>query len=228
MPFALGIPRPSASHELGFTAGKLLCIGRNYAEHAREMNAAPLKEPVVFLKPATALVASGGVVELPPESRDVHHELELVVVIGRAARRVSESVALDCVAGYALGLDMTARDLQAAAKKAGLPWTVAKGFDTFAPLGPITPREVIGDPQHLELRLEVNGVERQRGTTADMLFPVATLIAYCSRIFTLEPGDLIYTGTPEGVAAVAPGDRLRATGTHLAPLEVTVAAAPER
>src|SRR5690606_41917506 len=154
--------------------GKLLCIGRNYAAHVREMgDVADLPtEPVVFLKPSTALVADGGRVVLPRQSADVQHELELVAVIGEGGRHVAEADALGHVAAYALGLDLTARDLQARAKASKGPWSVAKGFDTFAPLGPLTPASEIADPQTLTIRLAVNGETRQEGTTDRMIFPV--------------------------------------------------------
>ena len=202
--------------------GKLLCIGKNYARHAAEMKSAVPTEPLVFLKPASALVGDGGAVVLPPMSREVHHEVELVAVIGRGGSHISEQDALDHVGAYAVGLDMTARDLQAKAKQKGHPWSVAKGFDTFAPLGPLVPAEAIPDPQALDLRLTINGEVCQAGLTSDMVFSVATLIAHCSRIFTLEPGDLLYTGTPEGVGPVEEGDVLEATCTGLSPLRVTV------
>ncbi|MDX1420879.1 MAG: fumarylacetoacetate hydrolase family protein [Rubricoccaceae bacterium] len=206
--------------------GKLLCIGRNYAAHVHEMgDVADLPaEPVVFLKPSTALVASGGRVVLPRQSEDVHHELELVAVIGTGGKHIAESDALDHVAAYALGLDLTARDLQARSKASKGPWSVAKGFDTFAPLGPLTPAGQIPDPQALTLELRVNGEVRQHGTTDHMIFPLARLVAYLSSVFTLEPGDLVFTGTPEGVGPVHAGDRLAATGTGLHPLAVTAVA----
>ena len=218
--------------------GKILCIGRNYAEHVREMGdvAAPPAEsqggvgqPVVFLKPATALLPDGGTVVLPRQSADVHHELELVAVIGTGGRHIAESGALAHVAAYALGLDLTARDLQAAAKAAKAPWSIAKGFDTFAPLGPLFPADALGDPQAVAFELAVNGETRQAGTTADMLFPLAHLVAFLSSVFTLEPGDLIFTGTPAGVGPVRDGDVLTATGrtaagVALPPLTVTARA----
>ena len=217
------------SSGLTLTPGKLLCIGRNYAEHVREMgDVADLPtEPVVFLKPATALVGTGGEVCIPPQSSDVHHEVELVAVIGRGGKDIPEERALEYVAAYALGLDMTARDVQKKAKESRAPWAVAKGFDTFAPLGPLTDAADVRDPQALDLRLTVNGEVRQAGSTRDMIFPVARLVAYLSGIFTLEPGDLIYTGTPEGVGPVASGDVLEATaegpdGLRFGPLRVTV------
>lgn len=209
--------------------GKLLCIGRNYAEHVREMgDVADLPtEPVVFLKPATALVASGGEIVIPPQSQDVHHEVEIVAVIGRGGKDIPEEQALEHVGAYALGLDMTARDVQRKAKDQRAPWSVAKGFDTFAPLGALTDADAIADPQGLRLQLTVNGEVRQDGHARDMIFPVTFVVSYLSRIFTLEPGDLIYTGTPEGVGPVRPGDVLEATastedGVALEPLRVTV------
>ncbi len=210
--------------------GKLLCIGRNYARHAIEMEReVPIEmerevpsEPLVFLKPATALVHSGGTVVLPPQSREVHHEVELVALIGRGGRHLPRGEALAHVAGYAVGLDMTARDVQAAAKKKGHPWSVAKGFDTFAPLGSFVAASDMRDVQDLEISLAVNGETRQRGRTRDMLFPVAELVAYCPTTFTLEPGALLFTGTPEGVGPVEQGDRHEAEATGPPPLNVTV------
>lgn len=202
--------------------GKLLCIGRNYAAHAEEMASDVPKQPIVFLKPSTALVRSGRRVVLPPQSNDIHHELELVAVIGTGGRHIAAENALEHVDAYALGLDMTARDLQLAAKGDGLPWAVSKGFDTFAPLGPLQEARKISDPQNLEMELTVNKDRRQIGQTSHMVFPVAQLISYCSRIFTLEPGDLIYTGTPDGVGPVVDGDVLEASASGLGSLQVTV------
>ena len=202
--------------------GKLLCIGKNYALHADEMNSTVPTEPVVFLKPSTAIIHHGGTVVLPPMSSDVHHELELVVRIGRKGHNIDVSTALNYVDGYALGLDMTARDLQSKAKKKGHPWSVAKGFDTFAPVGDFVNPQTIVDVQNITLTLSVNGVLRQRAFTGDMVFSVSQLIAYCSKVFTLEPGDYLFTGTPEGVGPVKPGDKLECSGEGLLPLTVTV------
>ena len=201
--------------------GKLLCIGRNYAAHAREMGGAEGETPFAFLKPSTALVPDGGEIVLPRQSSDVHHELELVAVIGTEGKDIAEADALDHVAAYALGIDVTARDVQAEAKAKGRPWSAAKGFDTFAPLGPLAAAADVGDPQALELALTVDGEVRQRGTTDLMIFSVARIVADLSTVFTLEPGDLIYTGTPEGVGPIHDGARLEATGTGLPPLTVT-------
>ncbi|RMF63620.1 MAG: fumarylacetoacetate hydrolase family protein [Bacteroidetes bacterium] len=211
---------PPHGHDV--RVGKILCIGRNYAKHAAEMQSDVPEEPLVFLKPSTALVGHGGTVLLPPQSQDVHHEVELVAVMGRGGKNIPESRALEHVAAYAVGLDMTARDLQALAKKKGHPWTVAKGFDTFAPLGPLVDASQVRDPQALEISLTVNGDVRQHGHTRDMIFPVARLIAYCSQIFTLMPGDLLYTGTPEGVGPVQDGDVLEARISGFPSLRVRV------
>ena len=203
--------------------GKLICVGRNYAKHAAEMKSDVPETPVLFLKPATALVGQGGKIVLPKMSQDVHHELELVVAIGRGGKNIPLNDSLNHVDGYALGLDMTARDLQAEAKKKGLPWTVAKGFDTFAPLGPFVKAHDVHDPQDLHLELLVNGDVRQKAHTADMIFSVADLISYCSTIFTLLPGDLIFTGTPEGVGPVVDGDQLVARCSEIPDLRAKVA-----
>lgn len=205
-----------------YRPGKVLCIGRNYAKHAAEMQSDVPDVPMVFLKPTTALVGNGGAVVLPAASQDVHHEVELVVLIGTKGKAIAEADALRHVAGYAVGLDMTARDIQAAAKKKGHPWSVAKGFDSFAPLGAFAAAREVGDVQDLAIELRINGDVRQQGTTRDMIFSVAHLIAYCSTIFTLEPGDLLYTGTPEGVGPVQPGDELVARVTGLPELRVRV------
>ncbi len=202
--------------------GKVLCIGRNYAKHAAEMNAAVPAQPIIFLKPSTALIRSHEAIRLPSMTSNVHHEMELVAMIGLGGRDIPPQRSLDHVTAYAIGLDMTARDLQSEAKRMGKPWSVAKGFDTFAPLGELVPADKIGNPQELTLSLKVNGTVKQHGTTQDMIFPVAHLVSYCSKIFTLEHGDLLYTGTPEGVGPVVQGDRLEATCSRLPSLEVTV------
>jgi 2-keto-4-pentenoate hydratase/2-oxohepta-3-ene-1,7-dioic acid hydratase in catechol pathway len=220
IPFRMKITLPGTDRPT--PVGKLLCIGRNYAEHADEMGGDVPDQPMVFLKPATAVIRNEDAVQLPPQSHDVHHEVELVAVIGKEGKAIPRADALDYVSGYAVGLDMTARDLQANAKERRHPWSVAKGFDTFAPLGPITPAGSGADPQDLTLRLHVNGETRQEAHTRHMIFSVAELIHYCSQIFTLEPGDLLYTGTPSGVGPVEAGDELEATATGVEPLRVRV------
>ena len=196
------------------SAHTLFCIGRNYAEHARELNNPVPDRPVVFTKPSTTLLADGGTVVLPLVTKDVHHEVELVVAVGRGGKHIPVESALDHVAGYAIGLDMTARDIQTSLKSKSQPWELAKGLDTFAPIGNFVPAASIPDPSSLHLELKVNGEVRQSGSTADMLHSVAQLIAFLSTYFTLHPGDLIFTGTPAGVSAVNDGDRLHASLHH--------------
>jgi 2-keto-4-pentenoate hydratase/2-oxohepta-3-ene-1,7-dioic acid hydratase in catechol pathway len=207
---------------LGISVGTVFCVGRNYAAHAKELGNAVPSEPVVFLKPASALVHSGARIVRPSMSNRVDHEVEVVVALGKGGRGLSVERALDCVAGYAVGIDVTARDLQEVAKKKALPWAVSKGFDTFAPVSDFVAPALIGDGP-IEVALTVNGALRQKGSTAQMLFPIPQLISYLSTIFTLHPGDLIFTGTPEGVAPLQKGDVCVATlQGDRARLEVTV------
>lgn len=205
---------------------KILCIGRNYAEHAKEMKAEIPSAPVFFMKPSTALVSDGGVVRIPSISKDMHHEVELTVLIGTGGRHIPESEARKHIAGFGVGLDMTLRDVQAEAKKKGLPWTLAKGFDTSAPVSAFVPVDRVPNVPSLTLELKVNGQVRQRGALNDLLFPVERLIAYLSQYVALEAGDIIFTGTPEGVSQVVPGDTMQAAligGTStLAQLTVSV------
>lgn len=188
----------------------VFCIGRNYVAHAEELNNEVPDQPLVFLKPASSITYTGPI-SLPAQSKDVHHEVELVVAIGKKGREIPASKALEYVAGYAVGIDLTARDIQSEAKKNGHPWSVAKGFDTFAPLSSFVKASDVANPQNLELQLSVNGTLRQQANTGLMIFPVAELIHYLSGIFTLQPGDLIFTGTPEGVASLQHGDVVEAS-----------------
>ncbi|KAG9413703.1 hypothetical protein AC1031_012929 [Aphanomyces cochlioides] len=190
---------------------KVVAIGKNYEAHAREMGAlrAP-KEPVLFLKPTTSYVGEGGSVLLPPGIGSVHYEVELGIVIGKTGVDIEENQWRDYVAGYVLAIDMTARDLQAAAKKDGLPWTRGKCYDTFLPISDFIPSSQVTDPQNLNIWLRVDGVERQRGNTRDMVHNIPFLISHISRIMTLEEGDVIITGTPEGVGPVVPGNVMTA------------------
>jgi 2-keto-4-pentenoate hydratase/2-oxohepta-3-ene-1,7-dioic acid hydratase in catechol pathway len=190
--------------------GKIICLGRNYAEHAKEMGAEIPTEPVLFLKPPSSIIYNGEDIVRPSFSQQLHHEVELIVAIGSTGKNIPESRAFDYVLGYGVGLDMTLRDKQADAKKKGLPWSVAKGFDTSAPISEIIPKNQIPDPKKLEIRCLVNGTERQRTSISKMLFPVEKIISYCSTIFTLEEGDLIFTGTPEGVSELNDGDTIEA------------------
>jgi 2-keto-4-pentenoate hydratase/2-oxohepta-3-ene-1,7-dioic acid hydratase in catechol pathway len=203
--------------------GTIFCIGRNYVEHARELNSEVPEEPVVFLKPATSVIYEGDAIELPSKSTNVHHEVELVVALSTGGKNISEENALSHIAGYAVGIDVTARDIQQKAKEKSHPWAVSKGFDTFAPLSSFISVDKISDPQNLDLTLTVNGKQRQHDNTRLMIFPVTKLIAYLSGIFTLQPGDLIFTGTPKGVSPIKTGDNIKATlGESLATLSVTV------
>lgn len=201
----------------------IFCIGRNYAKHAEELQNVVPEKPMVFLKPASSIIYNGESIVIPPQSREVHHEVELVVAIGKTGKNIPEADALKYVTGYAIGIDVTARDIQQQAKEKSHPWSVAKGFDTFAPIGNFIASHKVADPQDLELKIDVNLETRQMGNTRDMIFPVKTLIAYLSTIFTLSPGDLIFTGTPEGVSPIEDGDKIEATlGNNLSGLSVTV------
>ncbi|NUN70460.1 MAG: fumarylacetoacetate hydrolase family protein [Bacteroidetes bacterium] len=193
-----------------FRINTIYCIGKNYADHAKEMGGDVPKEPVIFLKPNSAVISNGDPIIIPAMSSNVHHEVELTVLIGTGGKNIPLATAMRHVAGYGVGLDMTMRDRQSEAKKAGNPWAVSKGFDTSAPLSPFVAASSVPDPHALEISLSVNGTVRQRSSTEHMIFRVDVLIAYLSSIFTLCEGDIIYTGTPEGVAQVVPGDVLEA------------------
>lgn len=212
MPRGLGAGRP----------GKILCIGTNYAAHAAEMGALAGGDPVVFLKPPTALCGDGAIVRPPGPGHELHHEVELVAAIGTGGRRIPFERALEHVAAYAVGLDMTLRDLQREAKKAGRPWAIAKGFDTAAPVSAFRPAREAADPQDVLLTLKVNGTLRQEGSTKGMIVPVAGLVCFLSQHFTLESGDLIFTGTPSGVGAVREGDAIEAEAAGVGHLSVSV------
>jgi fumarylpyruvate hydrolase len=191
------------------TVRRIYCVGRNYAAHAREMGSDPDREPpFFFMKPADAIVPSGATLPFPPATRNLQHEIELVVVIGRGGHDIPAERALDHVYGYAVGLDMTRRDLQNEAKKTGRPWDMGKGFDHSAPCSAIVPASRIGHPAKGAIWVKVNGATRQEGDLAQQIWSVPETIACLSALVTLAPGDLIFTGTPEGVAAVAAGDRL--------------------
>ncbi|MEZ4746570.1 MAG: fumarylacetoacetate hydrolase family protein [Calditrichia bacterium] len=201
----------------------IFCIGRNYAEHAKELNNPVPTEPIIFTKPPSSVIHSGEKIVLPPQSKAVHHEVETVVLIGKTGKNIPESDAMNFIKAYGIGIDVTARDVQSRAKEKGHPWAVAKGFDTFAPLSDFVPASNIADAADISLHLSVNDEHRQTGNSKDMLFPIPRLIAYLSNIFTLNPGDLIFTGTPEGVGLLNEGDELVAVlGDNLATLRVSV------
>jgi fumarylpyruvate hydrolase len=195
-----------------FPVRRIFCVGRNYAEHTREMGGDPdREEPFFFTKPADAVLTGGADMPYPPKTADLHHEMELVVAIGRGGRDIAEADALGHVFGYAAGLDMTRRDLQGIAKKAGRPWDMGKGFDHSAPIGEIVPAAAAGHPDKGLIELKVNGTVRQSSDLAKQIWNVPETIAYLSGLVALAPGDLIMTGTPEGVAAVVRGDVLEGT-----------------
>ncbi|KAF5357888.1 hypothetical protein D9756_001204 [Leucocoprinus leucothites] len=189
------------------TGKKIVAIGRNYAAHAKELGNKPPKEPFFFLKPTSSYVPSGGKVEIP-RGIVAHHEVELGLVIGKKGRDIPAAQADSYVAGYTLAVDMTARNLQNKVRKAGLPWSSAKGFDTFTPIGQVLLNKDIPDPHNLRLSLAINGEIKQDGSTGDMIFRIPQLIEHVSSIMTLEEGDLLLTGTPEGVGPVEPGDKV--------------------
>ena len=217
---AIPLPVPVVAAVAGgdpFAVRRIYCVGRNYEAHAREMGHAEREPPFFFSKFPDALLASGATLPYPPETSDLHYEGELVVALARPAFRVDAAAALEAVFGYAAGLDMTRRDLQGEAKKAGKPWDLSKNFTGSAVLGPITPRERWSDPTRGRLRTTVNGEVRQDGDLGDMIWSVAEVIAHLSRYDRLAPGDLIYTGTPAGVGAVSSGDRLEVAVEGLEP-----------
>lgn len=228
MPFVIAAPDaaslPILGSEARFPVHRIYCIGRNYAEHAREMGAeAPRAQPMFFMKPADVVVSDGADVPYPSATQEVHHEVEMVVALARGGRDIAPERALECVFGYGVGLDLTRRDLQAAAKAKGHPWDAAKGFDHSAPVSALRPADAVGHPDDLRLSLEVNGELRQQVGTADMIFPVAAIIAELSKLWELKPGDLVFTGTPAGVGPLQRGDRVRAELAGVAVLETRIA-----
>ena len=207
-----------------FPVRRVFCVGRNYAAHAREMGSDPNHEPPFFFtKPADAVVPASGAVPYPPSTNDMHHEIELVVALKAGGKDIDAAQALDLVWGYGVGLDLTRRDLQAVAKDAGRPWDMAKGFDASAPCSPLHPVSDVGHPAQARIWLEVNGTLRQEGNLDEMIWPIADVIASLSRLVTLAPGDLIYSGTPSGVGALQPGDRVRGGVDGVDTFELTIA-----
>jgi len=206
-----------------FVIGKILCIGRNYVDHIKELGNEPPSAPVVFMKPASSVIGDSDRVIIPAYSDNCHHEAELAILVGERAKGVASAEALSCAAGYGVAIDLTLRDVQDNLKKKGLPWDIAKGFDTACPLSSFVPAAEVPDPQDLDIRMTVNGELRQNGNTSLMIHSAAEIISYLSGIFTLEPGDIILTGTPAGVSRVVTGDRLCAEIPGVGRVEVTVA-----
>jgi fumarylpyruvate hydrolase len=208
--FPLDIPSvPIVGRDVRFPVRRIWCVGRNYADHAREMGADPEREPPFFFaKPADAVVPGGGSVPYPPHTHKLQHEVELVVAIGKPGTNLAPGTALDHVFGYGVGVDLTRRDLQHAARDKGHPWEMGKAFDHAAPLSALHPIADVGHPACGAIHLAVNGVERQRGDLADMIWAVPEILANLSSYVALAPGDLIFTGTPAGVGTLLIGDRV--------------------
>ncbi|WP_353232348.1 fumarylacetoacetate hydrolase family protein [Pseudomonas helleri] len=212
----------TGSDEL-FPIRRVFCVGRNYSEHAREMGHDPDREPpFFFMKPADAVVSADGVINYPPLTQELHHEVELVVAIGKDGFNLSPEVALEHVWGYGVGVDLTRRDLQAQAKKMGRPWDWAKGFDEAAPCSALTPVRATGHPEAGWIWLRVNGVERQAGDLADQIWAVNEVISHASKSVKLKAGDLIFTGTPAGVGSLKVGDSVQAGIDGIGKLAFTV------
>jgi fumarylpyruvate hydrolase len=210
-----------------FPARRIYCVGRNYVEHAKEMGFTGREPPFFFLKPTDALVVvpegETGTMAYPPLTKDFHHEIELVAAIGTGGKNIKAADAMKHIFGYAVGLDMTRRDLQGEMKKQGRPWCIGKAFDQSAPIGPIVPVAQAGDIENAEISVQVNGKDRQRSTVTKLIWNIAETIEHLSAAWELQPGDLIYTGTPEGVAAVVSGDELVGRIAGLPELRVKVA-----
>ncbi|MFP8781058.1 fumarylacetoacetate hydrolase family protein [Hydrogenophaga sp. RWCD_12] len=203
---------PVAGRAERFPVHRIYCVGRNYEEHAKEMGFTGREPPFFFLKPADAIVVGDAgqtaTIPYPSLTANLHHEIELVVAIGRGGRNIAAADAAQHIYGYAVGLDMTRRDLQTEMKKQGRPWCIGKGYDQSAPIGPITPAGEAGDIGNAAIWIQVNGSDRQRSNVAKLIWNIAETIEHLSAAWELQPGDLIYTGTPEGVAAVVKGDTM--------------------
>ena len=200
---------PVAGSDARFPVARIYCVGRNYAEHAREMGHDPNREPpFFFMKAANSVVQSGSTIGYPVQTKDVHHEIEMVVAIGKGGKNIPVEKALEHVWGYGVGLDMTRRDIQTEAKKMGRPWEMGKSFDESAPLSELKPASQVGHPAKGAVWLKVNGQVKQQGDISQMIWSVPEQIAYLSGLVTLQPGDLIFSGTPAGVGPVKSGDKL--------------------
>ncbi|MBW0003895.1 MAG: fumarylacetoacetate hydrolase family protein [Hyphomicrobiales bacterium] len=226
-------PPPQASVAVAgstdrFPVRRVFCVGRNYAAHAREMGKDPDREPpFFFMKPSDAVVDSGSTLPYPPQTKELHYEMEMVVALAKGGRNIAREKALDHVFGYACGLDLTRRDLQQQAKDMGRPWDFGKGFDRSAPCAPIHRAAEVGHPEKGRIWLSVNGTVKQDGDLSELIWPIADIIAILSQSMRLEPGDLIFSGTPAGVGAVKPGDKLTGGVAGLGDIAITIGQ-PER
>ena len=209
-----------------FPVRRIYCVGRNYVEHAKEMGFTGREPPFFFLKPTDAIVVVNagetGTMPYPSLTKDLHHEIELVVAIGTGGKNIKAADAQKHIYGYAVGLDMTRRDLQGEMKKLGRPWCIGKAFDQSAPIGPITPAAQAGDVANAEIYIQVNGKDRQRSNVAKLIWNIGETIEHISAAWELQPGDLIYSGTPEGVAAVVAGDTMVGSVAGLTPITVKI------
>ncbi len=219
-------PPPTVSVEVAgsnarFPVNRIFCVGRNYAAHVREMGFDPDREaPCYFTKASCCIVPSGSEIPYPPGTDDYHHEIELVVAIGGSGHKLSANQALAVVYGYACGLDMTRRDLQIASRESKGPWDIGKDFENAAVISPIRPAADIGHPERGRIELSVNGEQRQDSDLANLIWPVPAIIAHLSTYYRLEPGDLVYTGTPDGVGPVGPGDRITGSVAGVGEIEL--------
>jgi 2-keto-4-pentenoate hydratase/2-oxohepta-3-ene-1,7-dioic acid hydratase in catechol pathway len=211
-----------AGTETRYRIGKILCIGRNYVDHIKELGNEMPQRPVIFMKPASSVIGEGEEIVIPSYSSDCHHEAELAVLIGLGGKDIEAEAALQHVAGYGVAIDLTLRDVQSEQKQKGLPWEIAKGFDTSCPLSAFVPASKVADPQQVRITLAVNGEPRQDGSTALMIHRIPELISYLSSIFTLEAGDVILTGTPAGVGPIRSGDEVVAEISEVGSLKVSV------
>lgn len=202
--------------------GKILCVTRNYRAHAAELNNEVPEQPVFFLKPSSSIIGQGETAIIPPCSQNCQHEVELAVLIGKWGKNIAPKTAMDHVAGYGIAIDLTLRDLQQDLKSKGLPWSMAKGFDTSCPLSDFLPAPQVLDPQNLNLSLWVNDELRQQGNSSEMIHSIPELISAASTLFSLEEGDLLLTGTPAGVGRVISGDRLKAQISQLGTLTIDI------
>ncbi|MGR4871859.1 fumarylacetoacetate hydrolase family protein [Variovorax sp. LARHSF232] len=218
---------PVVGEPARFPVHRIYCVGRNYEEHAKEMGFTGREPPFFFLKPADAAVVvddgQTGTVAYPSLTKNLHHEIELVVAIGKAGKNILAADAQQYIYGYAVGLDMTRRDLQNDMKKQGRPWCIGKAFEQSAPIGPIVPAARAGDVANAEISLQVNGTDRQRSTVSKLIWNIGETIEHLSAAWELQPGDLIFTGTPEGVAAVVAGDTLVGEVAGLPKLSIKIA-----
>jgi len=215
---------PVAGSDMRFPVGRIFCVGRNYAEHAREMGHDPDREPpFFFMKAPSSIVQNGSTLDYPVGTKDVHHEIEMVVAIGKGGKDIPAEKALDHVWGYGVGLDMTRRDIQGEAKKMGRPWEMGKSFDQSAPCSALRPVSEIGHPAKGAIRVKVNGEVKQHGDLSQQIWSVPEQIAYLSGLVTLQPGDLIFSGTPSGVGPVNKGDKLEGHVQGVGDLTITYA-----